>query len=79
MKIRWKINLAISGAFLLGLGFAGLGAYTILSRNALEDSLQNARIMIEGASAIRSLRRSRLFGQLPGKNKLKAGSRLLVS
>ena len=24
------------------------------------------------------LRRSRLFGQLPGKNKLKAGSRLLV-
>jgi len=24
------------------------------------------------------LRRSRLFGQLPGRNKLKAGSRLLV-
>jgi HAMP domain-containing protein len=54
MKIRWKIDLAISGAFLIGLGLAGLGAYTILSRNALEDSLQNARIMIEGASAIRS-------------------------
>jgi hypothetical protein len=27
----------------------------------------------------RQLRRSRLFGQLPGKNKLKASSRLLVS
>jgi hypothetical protein len=26
-----------------------------------------------------SVRRSRLFGQLPGRNKLKAGSRLLVS
>ena len=25
------------------------------------------------------LRRSRLFGQLPGRNKLQAGSRLLVS
>ena len=25
------------------------------------------------------VRRSRLFGQLPGRNKLKAGSRLLVS
>ena len=25
-----------------------------------------------------NLRRSRLFGQLPGKNKLRAGSRLLV-
>jgi HAMP domain-containing protein len=54
MKIRWKIDLAISGAFLVGLGLAGAGAYTILTRNALEDSLQNARIMIEGASAIRS-------------------------
>jgi HAMP domain-containing protein len=54
MKIRWKIDLAISGAFVIGLGLAGAGAYTILSRNALEDSLQNARIVIEGASAIRS-------------------------
>jgi HAMP domain-containing protein len=54
MKIRWKIDLAISGAFLVGLGLAATGAYTILTKNALEDSLQNARIMIEGASAIRS-------------------------
>lgn len=54
MKIRWKIDLAISGAFLVGLGLAGAGAYTILTKNALEDSLQNARIMIEGASAIRT-------------------------
>jgi protein-histidine pros-kinase len=54
MKIRWKIDLAISGAFLVGLGLAGAGAYTILTKNALEDSLQNARIMLEGASAIRS-------------------------
>lgn len=53
MKIRWKIDLAISGAFLVGLGLAGAGAYTILSKNALEESMQNARIMIEGASAIR--------------------------
>src|SRR5271169_2140638 len=54
MKIRWKIDLAISGAFLVGLGLAGAGAYTILTKNAEEESLQNARIMIEGASAIRS-------------------------
>ena len=54
MKIRWKIDLAISGAFLVGLGLAGVSAYTILTKNALEESLQNARIMIEGASAIRS-------------------------
>jgi HAMP domain-containing protein len=54
MRIRWKIDLAMSGAFLVGLGLAGFGAYTILTRNALEDSLQNARIMLEGASAIRT-------------------------
>jgi len=54
MKIRWKIDLAISGAFLIWLGLAGAGAYAILTRNVLEESLQNARIMIESASAIRS-------------------------
>jgi HAMP domain-containing protein len=54
MKIRWKIDLAISAAFLVGLGLAGAGAYTILTKNALEDSLQNARIMIEEASAVRT-------------------------
>jgi hypothetical protein len=32
----------------------------------------------QSASA-EALRRSRLFGQLPGRNKLKAGGRLLVS
>ena len=47
MKIRWKIDLAMCGAFLVGLGLAGVSAYEILTRNALEDSLQNARIMIE--------------------------------
>jgi len=31
-----------------------------------------------GQSAALALRWSRLFGQLPGRNKLKAGSRLLV-
>jgi len=46
--------LAISGAFLVGLGLAGAGAYAILTRNALEDSLQNARIMIEEAGAVRT-------------------------
>jgi hypothetical protein len=54
MKIRWKIDLAMAGAFLIGLGLAGFGAYEILSKNALEDSLENARIIMEEASAVRS-------------------------
>src|SRR5438128_2044100 len=46
--------LVTSGAFLVGLALAGFGAYTILTKNAFEESLQNARILIEGASAIPS-------------------------
>jgi HAMP domain-containing protein len=54
MKIQTKISLAISAAFLIGLVLASIGAYFIVNRNAMEDSLQNARIMMEGASAIRT-------------------------
>ena len=54
MKIRWKIDLAMAGAFLIGLVLAGFGAYQILRKNALEDSLQNARIIMEEASADRT-------------------------
>src|SRR5436305_5099824 len=54
MKIRWKMDVAMAGAFLVGLGLAGFVAYEILSKNAQEDSLQNARIIMEEASAIRS-------------------------
>jgi HAMP domain-containing protein len=54
MKIQGKISLAMSAAFLVGLVLASVGAYLIVNRNAMEDSLQNARIMMEGASAIRT-------------------------
>jgi protein-histidine pros-kinase len=54
MKIRWKVDLAMCGAFVAGLGLAGASAYEILTKNAIEDAVQNARIMIEAASAIRS-------------------------
>src|SRR5215472_5894008 len=54
MKIQGKISLAMTAAFLVGLVLAGIGAYVIVKRNATEDSLQNARIMMEGASAIRT-------------------------
>jgi protein-histidine pros-kinase len=54
MKIRWKIDLAMAGAFLIGLALAGFGAYQILKKNALESSLENARIIMEEASANRT-------------------------
>lgn len=53
MKIRAKINLAMLGAFVVGIGLATAGAYTILKRNAIAESVQNGRIIMEAASAIR--------------------------
>ena len=44
----------MAGAFLIGLAFAGFGAYQILRKNALESSLENARIIMEEASANRT-------------------------
>jgi protein-histidine pros-kinase len=54
MKIRWKIDLAMAGAFLIGLVLAGFGAYQILRTNAIEASREAAKIIMEEASADRS-------------------------
>jgi HAMP domain-containing protein len=54
MKIRWKIDLAMAGAFLIGLGLAGFVAYQILRTNAIEASREAAKIIMEEASADRS-------------------------
>jgi protein-histidine pros-kinase len=54
MKLRAKINLTLCGVFVVGLALAGAGAYKVLADDAVEDSVRNARIMIESASAIRS-------------------------
>jgi hypothetical protein len=54
MKIQTKIRLAMAGGLLVGIILAGAGAYSIAMRNASEDCLQDARIMMEGVSAIRT-------------------------
>ena len=53
MKIRAKINLAMLAAFGVGIGLATAGAYTILKRNAIAESIHNGKIIMEAASAIR--------------------------
>ena len=53
MKIRAKIRLTMLAAFVIGMGLAAAGAYTILKRNAIAESVQNGRILMETASAIR--------------------------
>jgi HAMP domain-containing protein len=54
MKLRGKVNLALSGAFVVGLMLAGVGAYKVLVDEAIDRSAREARIVIEQASAIRS-------------------------
>jgi len=44
----------MAGAFLVGLGLAGFGAYQILRTNAIEASREAAKIIMEEASADRS-------------------------
>jgi HAMP domain-containing protein len=54
MKLRAKINLTLCGVFVVGLVIAAAGSYKVLSDDAIRDSVRDARIMMESASAIRS-------------------------
>jgi HAMP domain-containing protein len=54
MKLRGKVNLALGGAFVVGLLLAGGGAYKVLTDEAIESSTRDARIIMEQASAIRT-------------------------
>src|SRR5829696_9417275 len=54
MNLRIKINLALGGAFVVGLLLAGGSAYKVLTDEALDGSARDARIIMEGASAIRA-------------------------
>lgn len=53
MGIRTKFNLVMLAAFLIGLGLAAAMARNILQASARREVLQDARIMLEEASAIR--------------------------
>ena len=54
MKLRGKINLALGSAFVVGLLLAAGAAYKVLTDEAIDGSGRDARIIMEGASAIRA-------------------------
>lgn len=54
MGLKAKFNLVMLLAFLVGLGLAAALAYRIVQDNARREVLQNAAIMMEEASAIRT-------------------------
>ncbi|GAB2878958.1 DUF3365 domain-containing protein [Uliginosibacterium flavum] len=60
MKLIIKFNLALSLVFVLGLAAAGYVSHEVLQRNAREEVLQNARIMMQGALAVRGYTSSQI-------------------
>lgn len=53
MGLRMKFNLVLLLAFAIGLALAAYLSDQILKKNAREEVIQNARIMIEGALGVR--------------------------
>jgi HAMP domain-containing protein len=60
MKLIVKFNLVFIAIFLVGLAIAGYVSNNLLQRNARDEILQNARIMMEAALATRSYTSSQI-------------------
>ena len=54
MKLTAKISLALTGVFFAGVGLFSIGSYKFLTDDAIANSVRDARIIMEGASAVRS-------------------------
>jgi len=54
VKLIWKFNLVLLGIFLVGFAVAGYVSYNVLQKNAREEVLQHARLMMEAALASRT-------------------------
>ena len=53
MGLRLKFNLVLLLVFLLGLGISGTVSYELLHRNARDEVLRNAGVMMESALSMR--------------------------
>jgi protein-histidine pros-kinase len=54
MGLRLKFNLVLSVVFILGLGVTGYVSYDLLQKNAREEVLRNAGVMMEAALSMRT-------------------------
>lgn len=54
MGLRLKFNLVLSFVFLLGLGVSGYISYDLLHRNAREEVVRSAGVMMEAALSMRT-------------------------
>ena len=53
MGLRLKFNLVLLGVFVAGFLLAGWTSYTLLQRNARDEIVRHARLMMEAALAVR--------------------------
>ena len=63
MGLRLKFNLVLSLIFLLGLAVSGYVSYNLLHKNARDEVLRNAGVMLEAALSMRAY----TVGQVRGK------------
>ena len=54
MGLRLKFNLVLLLVFVLGLGVSGYVSHQLLQKNAREEVLRTAGVMMEAAMAMRS-------------------------
>ena len=54
MGLRLKFNLVLLAVFVIGLGVTGYVSYELLHRNAREEVLRNAGVMMEASLSMRS-------------------------
>lgn len=65
MGLRLKFNLVLALVFLLGLAVSGYVSYNLLHRNAHDEVLRNAGIMMEAALSMRGYTVSQIRPLLP--------------
>jgi protein-histidine pros-kinase len=65
MGLRLKFNLVLLVVFVLGLGVTGYISYDLLHRNAREEVLRNAGVMMEAALSMRGYTNTQVRPLLP--------------
>jgi hypothetical protein len=65
MGLRLKFNLVLLLVFAIGLGVTGYISYDLLHRNAREEVLRNAGVMMEAALSMRSYTNMQLRPLIP--------------
>src|SRR5258705_11706516 len=67
MGLRLKFNLALLFVFVLGFAASGYLSFKLLLKNAREEVLRNARVMMEAAASMRQYTVSQVRGKLVQK------------